>query len=783
MTGLTNAARRLTSHVTRLTSNVLRGTSCAVCLALAPTIAVAQGTDSLSARLERAITLFETGKRDEASREFQRFIDVYNRRGGSLTTRELLTVAIAVTYLGTNDPQYYRDAMTAYDRAIGADPGNMEARVKLAELFLDKYNSGEAKRTIAAALAREADYVPALVLEARRRDFDHEKGADSVLARALKIDPNHVPGLVLRARFLADVEDFAGARREIDRALRADGDDADALAFSLALAVATGDSAAQQAATRRYTAKYPGLADAYVATAEQLSRVRQYAAAAEWARRGTQVDPSNWQAHSVLGLNLLRLGRVEQGRQSLETAFKGDPFNVWVKNTLDLLDTFDEYDVIQHGKYVFMIDTAEAPVISLYLGELADSAHRVFSSRYGFAPSEPIRVEVYRSHADFSVRTVGLAGLGALGVSFGNTIAFDSPAAKDAGPFNWASTAWHEIAHTFTLGASDMRVPRWFSEGLSVFEERRGRRGWGQNVSPAFLQAYAEGRLQPASRLNDGFVRPEYPQQVMFSYYQASLLCEMIARDFGERALMEMLRGYKAGQSTDLVVRRILRMDLDALDKRFDAYLRGRFGKALAVVRDRSYQRAVTEGRTLLQTGSAAEAVEVLQRARGMFPEYGGADGAYPHLVRALLARKDTARAIEALSTAVGLGDVAYETHVMLADLLLQRRDTARAAEALESAIFMNPYDIALHDRLATLYTRVGERRKAVRERRAVVALKPVDVAEAQYNLAVAYRDAGDAANARRSVLRALEVAPHYQRAQELLLELRAPASPSRSRP
>jgi tetratricopeptide (TPR) repeat protein len=754
-----------------------------VALLAVPARSAAQGADSLTIRLERAIDLFEAGRRSDATREFQHFIDIYNRRGGNLSTRELLTVAVAVTYLGVEDPQYYRDAMRAYDRAIGADPSNMEARVKLAELFLDKYNSGEAKKTIAAALARDGDYVPALVVEARRRDFDHEKGADSVLARALRIDPDHVPGLVLRARFLADVEDFAGARREIDRALKADPDDADALAFSLALAVATGDSAAQQAATRRYTAKYPGLADAHVATAELLSRVRQYAGAADWARRGTQVDASNWQAHSVLGLNLLRLGRIEQGRQSLEAAFKGDPFNVWVKNTLDLLDTFDEYEVIEHGKYVFMIDTAEAPVMSLYLGELADSAHKVFSARYGFAPSEPIRVEVYRSHADFSVRTVGLAGLGALGVSFGNTIAFDSPAAKDAGPFNWASTAWHEIAHTFTLGASDMRVPRWFSEGLSVFEERRGRRGWGQHVSPAFLQAYAEKRLQRASRLNDGFVRPEYPQQVMFSYYQASLLCDMIARDFGERALMEMLRGYKAGQSTEQVVRRVLRMDLPTLDARFDAYLGERFGKALAVVRDRSYQRAVTEGRTLLQSGNAAAAVTALERARDMFPEYGGADGAYPHLVRALLAQRDTARAIAALSTAVGLGDVAYETHVMLSDLLAQRGDSARAAEALESAIFMNPFDIALHERLAMLYAAAGDTRKAVRERRAVVALKPVDVAEAQYNLALAYRDAGDAANARRTVLRALEVAPHYQRAQDLLLELRAPASSPRSRP
>ncbi len=59
-----------------------------------------------------------------------------------------------------------------------------------------------------------------------------------------------------------------------------------------------------------------------------------------------------------------------------------------------------------------------------------------------------------------------------------------------------------------------------------------------------------------------------------------------------------------------------------------------------------------------------------------------------------------------------------YETHVSLADLLLQIGDTARAAEALESAMFMNPYEIAQHERLAGLYTRVGDRRRAVRERR-----------------------------------------------------------------
>jgi tetratricopeptide (TPR) repeat protein len=734
--------------------------------------AAAQGDDDLARRVDRAVARYHEGARDEAKTEFNRLVEIYNARGRTLTGSNQAAVAVALTYLGREEPQVFKDALTVYDRAIEADPNNLDIRVKLAELFLDKYNSDDAKKTLAEVFTRDEDYVPALILEARRRDFDNEPGADSVLARALQKEPENVAARVLRARFLADVEDFAGSRREIERALRASARDADALAAGLALAVVAGDTGSDNTYLRRYRELYPKEAGAHVAVAEQLARVRQYEIAANWAREGTKLDPTNWQAHSVLGLNLLRLGQIAEARKSLETSFTGDPYNIWVKNTLDLLDTFSAYDEITHGRFRFMIEKAESPIISLYLAELADRAFATFSARYGFSPTKPIRLEVFRSHADFSVRTVGLAGLGALGVSFGNTVAFDSPAAKDAGSFNWASTAWHELAHTFTLGATDQRIPRWLSEGLSVYEERRGRRGWGQNVSPAFLQAYADGRLVPPSKLNDGFVRPAYPQQVIHSYYQASLVCELITRDFGERALMEMLQAYRSGLNTEQVFRRVLKTDMAAFDKRFDAYMQLRFGPAIRALKDRSYQREVAAGRALMRGGDSAAAIAPLEKARALFPEYGGADGPYPLLVRALLASGDRKQAADVLSRMVGLGDVPSETHVMLADLLLQNGDTAAAAQALESAIFMNPYELAQHERLAGLFARTGDKARAIRERRAVVALNPVDRAEAYYQLALAYRDAGSTADARRSVVRALENAPHFERAQELLLQL-----------
>jgi tetratricopeptide (TPR) repeat protein len=113
---------------------------------------------------------------------------------------------------------------------------------------------------------------------------------------------------------------------------------------------------------------------------------------------------------------------------------------------------------------------------------------------------------------------------------------------------------------------------------------------------------------------------------------------------------------------------------------------------------------------------------------------------------------------------------------VLEADVLEELNRPAEAAAALDKAVQVWPYEIAVHERLATMMANLGNHTAAVRERAAVVALAPSDRASALYQLAVAQRDAGDAAAARRSVLRALEIAPNFESALELLLELRQAA-------
>jgi tetratricopeptide (TPR) repeat protein len=746
--------------------------------------------DSLRARVRLGEIHWMRGERAAAMREFDHFIDVYNQRGTRLSARELTAVGIACRYLGEDNPGLFKDALKAFDEAIARDPADMEPRTLEAELFLDKYNNADAQKAIADVLARSPSEPRALLALARRLANDGEPGALDALRRALGADPDFADAHVFMARIRLDAEDLKAATDAANRALALDSAYGPALAVLAAARLLANDSAGFADAERRALARNPHDGEFYATLGEVMARNRFYSRAAAFARQGVERDPRSWRSRGVLGLNLLRTGQVADGRRELERAFAGDPYDVQIKNTLDLLDTFKDYTEVRAPHFVFMVEKKDADLLSLYLRDLATEAYDSLAARYDYRPADPVRVELYRSHADFSVRTLGLPGIGALGVSFGNVLAMDSPFARKVGEFNWGSTFWHELAHAFTLGSSAHRVPRWFSEGLSVFEERRAHPGWGARVTPDFLAAFKGGALPPPSRLNDGFTRPAYPQQVIHAYYEASLVCELIARDHGTQALVRMLRAYKGGMSTSEVFRTVLGTTPERFDSTFDSYVRQRFGERLAVVEplrlrgdpsdaraaaragDGKFASTMREGVAALQAGRGDEAASRFQEAKAMFPEYTAGESAYWYLSQLALERGDTTAAVAELRPIIESNDTQYEAHLLLARLLESRHDIAGAARVLEWAMYISPGAAGVHEQLATMYATLGEWPKAVRERRAVVALAPVDRAEALYQLALALHGAGDDAGARHAVLQALEAAPNFERAQELLLEL-----------
>ncbi|MGH7592549.1 MAG: tetratricopeptide repeat protein, partial [Gemmatimonadales bacterium] len=682
--------------------------------------------------------------------------------------------------LGRWDPQAFHEALRVFDRAIAADSGDVEAQIRAADLLLDKYNAPDARASYQAVLRRVPDEPRALLGLARVKAFEGAPDATDAVRRSLAANPDLVPALLLLAEQHLQAEAYDSAAVAAGRALAVDSTAVPGWGILGAIAWMRGDSAGLAAARRAAERVQRHPVDFYTEIAEAAARQRRYADAVAMGRTAVLADSESARAVGVLAENQLRTGDMTNGRTNLERSFALDPYNLWHKNMLDLLDNVDQFKTITTARFQLVAPPAEADYLALYLGPLLEAAYDSFAVRYGYRPPTPIRVELYGRHADFSVRTVGLTGLGALGVSFGPVLVLDSPQSRQVGELNYGSTAWHELAHTFTLGLSKHRVPRWISEGLSVLEERRAVHGWGAEVSADFLAAYKGGALPAASHINEGLVRLAYPAEIGFSYYEASLVCAMIEGEHGSRTLRAILMAYGEGLDTPAVLNRVLGMTPAAFDRHFDSWLRTTFASALAVIDSSDgthaatgeYVALVRHGAELLKAGRVDSARALLVRAQQLFPQDGTVDGPAWQLAHLDRDQGHLRAAITQINTVTTHSETAADANAVEATLRLQVADSVGALAALERQQWIGPYDVALHLRLAELSEGLHDMAIAVRERRAIVALDPPDKLEARYQLARTLWRAGDRTAAHHEILQVLEQAPAFEKAQALLLEL-----------
>jgi tetratricopeptide (TPR) repeat protein len=752
-----------------------------------------RATDVEIAQLNLGELLWNRGRRDEALRIFDGFIDLYNS-GRPLGAPELIAVGRAVRRLAVNNPQLFQDALLAFDRAAAAAPRDPLPRVLVGELFLEKYNSTEAHAAFSEALELNPNHPRALLGGARASEFDGAPGTGALVQKVIETYPRSAAAHTVLAR-LALAGEGASAYESAEAALAINPAYPEALAVLGAAKYLSGDLAGFESARDRALAINPRDSEFFRMVAEMAVMHRRYAEAVEMATRAVELDSLNFGALGLLGMNQMRVGLIDEGRANLERAFAGDPYNPWFKNSLDLLDTFASYVTVPTRHFQLFLRGDEAELLAPYVASLAEEAYAALAARYGAEPHNPIRLEIFPRHQDFSVRTLGLTGLGALGVAFGSVLVMDSPSAAEPGSFSWGSTLWHELAHAFHLGMTGNKVPRWFTEGLAVHEQRSGRPGWGHPPQLDFFQAYEAGRMPPASELSRAFLRPEYPQQVIHGYYMASLVFAWMEREHGKDAAVRMLRGYGEGKSTQTLVREVLGLNLADFDRDVDRYIRTTYAdafRAAAPVEDwpdldasldelRANARSNPEhfpsrlrlGKALAEADRPDEAEVELKAALRLFPGYADQDGPYVYLARIHQERGELELAANALTQVALLNENVLDAHQLEADLRIELGDKAGAARALERAFMVYPYEIEMHQQLAELAAELGDHDTAVRERTAIVALDPVDLADAHYQLARALLAAGRRDEARRQVLRSLEIAPGYAAAQDLLLDLR----------
>jgi hypothetical protein len=394
-----------------------------------------------------------------------------------------------------------------------------------------------------------------------------------------------------------------------------------------------------------------------------------------------------------------------------------------------------------------------------------------YEKKYKIKLERPVQVEVYPDHEDFAVRTMGMPGLGALGVTFGLVIAMDSPSGRPPGEFHWGSTLWHEMSHVYILTATNFRVPRWFTEGLAVHEETEVSPEWGDRITPDVVAAIRGKKLLPVAEMDRGFIHPEYPDQVLVSYYQAGRICDYIQTRWGADKLLDMVHSYAQLKSTPDVIRQDLGMTPEEFDKQFLEWLDKDVGKTVA-----NFDSWRTAIKGLVQQAKSKNYDAVLKEGeivRSLYPDYVYPANAYEFMADADLAKGDKKAAAAILTTYEKIGGHNPPALKQLAALEEELGKPADAAATLERLNYVYPVDENLHHSLGDLWFAQKNYPGAIQEYNAVVAMQPLDKAAAQFNLARAYFAAGQKDKAEEHLLGSLEAAPDYRPAQKLLLQLK----------
>jgi len=730
------------------------------------------------AALELSLVDMRHGRRVEAR---QRFAAIENAKV-LRTTGDYVRIAKAGEMLGDNQLAF--DAYVALEGVPSADVQTREG-----DFLVGRHKPGDAVVCYDRALKLDPRWVPALIGRARAFEDDDPAQAAKALAAAQAIAPDD-PDVLIRASemALAD-EDWAAAAKALDRLAEVKPNTVEEPAGRAALDFAQDRQDDVETQAARVHAINPTSAIAYVRAGQEAAQLYRSEDAVALELKAVAVDPTDRDAQFELGLAQARTGDEKAARTALEAAFKLDNSNALTFNLLTLLDDLDQFEVVPDGDLIFKFSKAEAPVLKLYALPLGEEAMRTYEQHYQFKPKGPILVEVFPKHDDFAVRTTGLMGIeGALGACFGRVVTMDSPRARPPDEFSWQATEWHELAHVFTLQLSKYRVPRWLTEGISVFEEHRRNPAWGREVALQYAALWSQNKTFGVKGLPNAFKDPE---NFTIAYFEASLVVEHLVALKGDAGLRELLLAYADGATDEQAFGRAFGQSVDAVDVSFRQFVNAQYGplaaalkplagridsKDLGALRSRAtsapgnYVAQLELGQALVADGDDKGAVAPLERAAELAPPAQGAASPHALLAQIDIRAGDNAGARRQLRALLTYDHDAVTAARELTTLATDAHADADRDYGLHVTTDLDPFDASAHAALGRRELTLNQNDAALVEFRAALALGPTNRAEAHADVTEALLALNRRDEAKQEALLALEDAPTYARAQDLLL-------------
>ena len=740
------------------------------------------------------------GRRTEAEEVLNLAVQRYNN-GLVFASEDVAMVALASWLLDN-----FHDANSLFSEATRANPNNLEAQVLWGDLFLEKYNANDAQRSYQEVLDINSRHVPALVGMAK------VGGDERSLTRALAINPNSVLALETYGQLLLINNREAEAQEYFDRALNLNPQSLKSLSILAAQAALNQRDEEYEQHKAQVDSFSPDNPQFLGDIADTFGNNYLFSEAVEFARAAINSDPEYWQGYTLLGSNLIRLGEEEEGKANLEIGFENDPFNVLTSNMLKVFDTLETYSTLESEHFKVNMSGNDADILWPYLEPLLEEGWDTLTAKYGYEPEGPILIEVFENTADFAVRSVGLPDIGPLvGICFGKVITLISPDTLSA---NWQEIVWHEFMHVITLQMTNNRMPRWLSEGISVWEEREGRPYWGRSQGLDLVRAAKEEKLLHVRDLNSGFSGARDNADLGFAYFQSYLVVDYITEEYGFSKLRELIDQYAIVKDESERFNEVFQLSLEEFNTGFQRWIDQRVEEINVYVHsedvpdegeghghgirenssailaelynnaslkqhmrariqenERDFQAHLQLGIVLFKEEDFEQAKFHLLTANSMLPSYTGYPS--PALVLAQIFEREGNQQERLKWLEVLLENLQhdYDSAVLLAEDALENENLERANYYIDRAIQVDPYRSGVHELKARYADEIGDAELAVTEYEVLLKLEINDPVEARTDLAEAYLNNGQLDKAKESVLYALEIAPSYRRAQEVLLE------------
>jgi tetratricopeptide (TPR) repeat protein len=308
-----------------------------------------------------------------------------------------------------------------------------------------------------------------------------------------------------------------------------------------------------------------------------------------------------------------------------------------------------------------------------------------------------------------------------------------------------------------------------------------------------FAELMVKGEVIKLADLNAAFTDP---RKIGMAYFQGSVVVEHIIDTYGAGGLNKLLRAYADGLDTDAALKSALNTDFNQMQAGFDETLERRFGslrralsgtdeatvakksleelKLVATAEPGNYRVQMALGRALRKAGDKDAAMAAFEKAAALVPIAHGGNSPHAQMAQIALEKNDRPRAIAELQSLVNADFDNVEAARALAKEIRQAGidDPAKVRAVNERISAIDPFDAEAHTVLGRLAMQRNDADTAAREFKVVLALGPLDPASAHTDLAESLFKAGKTADAKKHTLAALEIAPTYPRAQELLLRL-----------